>query len=149
MDNKFKHMQLEMINNHLSKVAICKRPATGWLRAIRTAIGINTRQMAERLGIRQQSVLSLEKSEIHDSITLKSLRKAAEALDCHLVYAIIPNDKSLHRIIEKQALKKAQKLLTAVEHTMMLEAQNIENGDDKIKKLAEELAKSFDSTLWD
>ena len=66
-------------------------PPKGWMRAIRDALGMTGAQFARRLENRPQSVEALEKSEANGSIQLKTLRRAAEALDCTLVYALVPN----------------------------------------------------------
>jgi predicted DNA-binding mobile mystery protein A len=47
-------------------------------------------QFARRLRIRPQSAEAVEKSEANGTIQLQSLRRAAEALDCTLVYALVP-----------------------------------------------------------
>ncbi len=65
-------------------------PPKGWIRAIRDAIGMTGVQFAKRLGVRPQSVDGLEKSEANGSIKLDTLRRAAEELDCTLVYALVP-----------------------------------------------------------
>ena len=67
-------------------------PAKGWVRAIRDALGMSGVQFARRLNVRPPSVASLEASEESGTIQLKTLRRAAEALDCTLVYALVPND---------------------------------------------------------
>ena len=67
------------------------RPPRGWIRAMREAFGMTTRQLAQRIGKVQSAVVEMEKSEARDSISLATLRQAAEALDCTLVYALVPN----------------------------------------------------------
>ena len=110
---------------------------------------MNVRQMAERIGITQQSATSLEKNEADYAITLKSLRKAAEALDCRLVYALVPNEGSLWDIVRKQALRKARDIVDPVDHSMMLEAQDVGDKQEKTDQLADELARTPDTKLWD
>ena len=149
MTNKFKYMQLQMLDDHLSRVSVCDRPSGGWIRAVRTSLGMSVRQMAERIGIAQQSAARLEKNEINDAITLRSLRKAAEALDCRLVYAFVPNDDSLRNIVRKRALRKARDIVAPVDHSMMLEAQDVGDRREKIVQIADELARNPDTKLWD
>ena len=66
-------------------------PPKGWVRAIREALGMTGVQFARRLRVTPQSAEALEKSEANGTIQLKTLRRAAEALDCRLVYALVPN----------------------------------------------------------
>lgn len=105
MIDKFKYMQLRILDDHLFRISACDRPSGGWIRAVRTSLGMSVRQMAERMDITQQSAARLEKNEADDVIKLKSLRKAAEALDCRLVYALVPNEGELRDIVRRQALR--------------------------------------------
>ncbi len=149
MSDKIKNLQIQMLDGYIAEIRVCDRPTGGWISAIRKALGLSVRQLAERIGISQQSTARLENNEADDSITLKSLRKAAEALNCRLVYALIPSDGSLEAAILKQAVKKATEIVTDVDRTMQLEAQGVGNLQAKIKELAEDLAKNPNSKLWD
>lgn len=142
-------MQLRTLDDHLSEVSVCDRPSGGWIRAVRISLGMSVRQMAKRIGITQQSAARLEKNEATDAITLKSLRKAAEALDCRLVYALVPNEGGLRDTVRKQALRKARDIVDPVDHSMMLEAQDVGNKQERTDQLADELARTPDTKLWD
>lgn len=107
-------------------------PPKGWIRAIRNALGISARQLGGILGIKPQSLEGLEKSEAHGTITLKSLRKVAEALDCTLVYALVPNS-SLEDAVQSRARKIAREELTRIEHTMDLEAQGLSEAENEAR----------------
>jgi len=67
-------------------------------------------------------VSELERSEAADTITLASLRKAARALDCDLVVAMVPKT-SLENTVHRQARLKAAQERNRIVHTMRLEAQ--------------------------
>jgi predicted DNA-binding mobile mystery protein A len=149
MKSKFKRMQLETLNQHLASIQIPERPLGGWIKAIRKALGMKARHLADRLGVKEQSVLRFEANEVDDSITLKSLRRVAEVMECQLVYALVPQPGSLQKIIQEQAYKKATELVTAVDHTMMLEGQATGEVQSKIREIAEELATQPNSKLWD
>ena len=77
------------------------RPALGWVRAIRDSLGMTAAQFAARLGVSQPRVIALEKAEGKGRLTLQTLEKAAAALDCTLVYALVPN-RSLDAIVRDQ-----------------------------------------------
>lgn len=149
MPNKLKYLQLQKLDQHIAEVHVCDRPSDGWIRAIRKSLGMNARQLAQRIGITQQAVSQLEIKELDDSVTIETLRNAAAAMDCKFVYALIPNDGSLEANVKKQAFKKATELVTAVDHTMQLEAQGVGDVQIKIKEIADELAKNPNSKLWD
>lgn len=99
-------------------------PPKGWIRAIRDALGMSAIQLGTRLNIKPQSVADLENSEAHGAIQLKTLRRAAEALDCTLVYALVPNS-SLEDIVHVKAHNIAARELARIGHTMDLEAQGL------------------------
>lgn len=105
-----------------------RAPPKGWVRAIRDALGMTGVQFGRRLGVRPQSVEALEKSEANGSIQLKTLRRAAAALDCTLVYALIPNT-SLEGLVHDRARRIAGRDLGRVAHTMKLEAQQTGDAD--------------------
>ncbi len=67
-----------------------ERPDGGWIREIRESLGMTTRQLAARMRQSQSAVSQLERSEVTDRVQLGSLRRAADALDCDLVYAFVP-----------------------------------------------------------
>ena len=149
MTDKFKYFQLQQLDRHMAGIRVCERPSDGWIRAVRKALGMSVRQLATRMGMSQQAVSQFEASELDDSVTLKTLRKAAEAMGCQFVYAIVPVGGSLQDIVREQATHKAKEIVTAVDHTMQLEAQGVGNLQAKIKEVAEELSKTPNSKLWE
>jgi predicted DNA-binding mobile mystery protein A len=105
-------------------------PPKGWVRAIRDALGMSGAQLAQRIGVSAQTVDALEKSETAGTLQLKNLRRLAEAMDCRLVYALVPN-KPLTQMVDERAREIALYDLSRVAHTMRLEAQ--ETGDKDIE----------------
>jgi predicted DNA-binding mobile mystery protein A len=103
-----------------------KRPPKGWIRAIRDSLGMSGKQLAQRLNIAAQNVDVLERSEAANTIQLKTLRKVATALDCSLVYALVPNT-SLESMVTSRAREIARHDLGRVAHSMKLEAQGTGN----------------------
>jgi predicted DNA-binding mobile mystery protein A len=122
-------------------------PPRGWIRAIRDALGMTGVQFARSLNIRPQSVDALERSEATGSIQLKTLRRAAEALDCTLVYALVPNS-TLDGTVRVRARKIAMRDLDRVAHTMKLEAQETGNAnlEARIEAYIRDVLKDRD--LW-
>jgi len=103
-------------------------PPKGWIRAIREALGMSALQLGTRISVRPQSVSDLEKSEAYGTIQLKTLRKAAEALDCTLVYTFVPNS-SLEDAVQTRAREIARRELARIGHTMDLEAQGLSKAE--------------------
>ena len=126
------------------------RPPRGWVKAIREALGMTTRQLARRIGVVQSRVVDIEKAEVTGSITLESLERAAHALDCELVYALLPR-KPLGTVIEERATNLAKSYIKAVRHSMALEGQSLDEVDEReqIRQLAKQLAEKPGSKLWE
>ncbi len=68
------------------------RPARGWLRAVREAVGLTQSGLATRIGVKRQSYAQLEEAEERGSISFASMHRAAEAMGCELVYFVVPRD---------------------------------------------------------
>jgi predicted DNA-binding mobile mystery protein A len=133
---EFQHLRLNQLDLALQPFRSAQqvaRPPKGWVRAIREAMGISARELAQACGTSRQLPLQLEKAEADDSITLKSLRKLAAALDCDLVYALVPRDGSMQSLLERRARVEATKRVLAVEHSMALEDQAVGHIDQAIE----------------
>lgn len=125
------------------------RPPSGWIKAIRESLGMSTAQLAARLGVRQPSVVDLERSEAEERITLASLKRAAEALDCMLVYALVPK-APLEEVVEAAARRAAEAELAASLHSMGLEDQAPRGRDrrEMVEQLTAEIAEAGGRRLW-
>jgi predicted DNA-binding mobile mystery protein A len=122
-------------------------PPKGWIRAIRDAIGMSGPQLGSRLGVSAQTVDALEKSETAGSIQLSTLRRAAEAMDCVLVYGLVPR-KTLDEAVAARARVIALTALGRVSQSMKLEAQ--ETGDADLEARIEAYVRDYvkDRDLW-
>src|SRR5271156_7078401 len=85
------------------------RPPKGWLRAVRDALGMTTAQFARRLGVSQPRIVELEQSEASGGVTLNTLQRAAEALGCRLVYALVPEQPLAETVRERAELVAEQR----------------------------------------
>jgi len=124
------------------------RPGRGWIKAIREAIGMTTGQYAKRLGVSQPRVAALEKAEADGVVTLKTLRQAAEALDCDFVYALVPR-KPLDQVVKDRARDVAERQLARTDQTMRLENQAVSKS--RMVRARDELAAELlrgDRRLW-
>jgi len=155
MDKKKQAMQRQLIDKKLSRFAKLNEPPppSGWIKAIRGSLGMTAKQLSQRLGTSAAGVIQLEEREPTKKVTLESLEKAANALGCRLVYALIPKEPNtnLESIIEQQAMEAAARILKEVSHSMRLEAQGTSNEDLKkqIERIAMELRLKADSRIWD
>ena len=65
-------------------------PAEGWIRAVRLQQNLQGKQLAKRMRVSPARISVLEKDERRGAVTLKMMQRAAEALDCRFVYALVP-----------------------------------------------------------
>jgi predicted DNA-binding mobile mystery protein A len=107
-------------------------------------------QLANRLGLSRARVAQLEHAEIQDAVTLRTLKDSAEALECELVYAIVPKGNStLEGIIKKRVQEIAKERVARVAHSMSLEEQSVKAEalniriEEQTRMLLEHLNKKF------
>jgi predicted DNA-binding mobile mystery protein A len=142
MRSEFRSLRLKQLDRALEPYRAARkelRPPKGWIRAIRQALGISAGELARRLGTSRQLPLQMEKGEAEDRITLKSLRAAANALDCDLIYALVPRADSMQELIENRARSEAKKRVLVIEHSMALENQAVGRIDEAIEEETQRL----------
>lgn len=151
---KSRKLQIQQLEAKMKGFILFKgeaMPASGWLRSVRKALGMTLEQLGQRLSIAKQNVGKLEQREQEGSITLNSLRQAANALDMELVYGLVPKDGSLEKLIDRKARELAIQIVSRTSNTMKLEDQ--ENSRDRIKRAiderTEELKREMPKVLWD
>lgn len=149
-----KKLQTEQLESRIklfSPTSQLPNPPTGWVRAIRLALGMSLQQLANKLSITKQSVQEIEMREKEGAITLKMLRKTARALDMELVYGFIPKGGSLEKYIDTKARSLAEKIVSRTSNTMKLEDQG--NTNQRIKKAIDErtaiIKQELPKALWD
>ncbi len=139
MDKQFRDLQLQQMDALLetwSAAQLSARPRAGWVRAIRESLGMSAAAFARRLGMTPVGVRKLESAEASDRITLASLRKLGQALDCELQYPLVPRT-SLVQQVEDRAEMVARERLRPIAHSMALEDQAVQG---QLNKLQLELA---------
>jgi predicted DNA-binding mobile mystery protein A len=133
---------------HAEKVL---RPERGWVYALRNSLNMSMVQLANRLEYSPQSIKAIEKREIEGSITLNSLKSVAEAMDMRLVYAIVPKQESLDKLITERARELAFKIVMRTSVSMKLEDQ--ENSKPRLAALIEEkmqeIKEEMPKYLWE
>lgn len=125
-------------------------PRGGWVRAVREALGMTQSQLAARLRIARQSLQDLERAEANRRITLNSLDRLAKAMDCRVVYALVPGKGSLDDVRTRRAQALADAMLKPTEHSMKLEAQGVSARESKRQRqiLADALLRGSPRKLW-
>lgn len=154
MKRESRKLVLEQLDRKLNEFRLLTKsivPERGWLHVIRTALGMSLRQLGNRLQISAQSAKEMEEREANGTITLNSLRQAANALDLDLVYVLLPRETSLQAMIEKSVLQKARSIVHRASNSMELEDQGIspERLENAVQSKVEELIRTMPRYLWD
>lgn len=152
MKKKFANLQLHQMDSALAKLRDTRaltRPGDGWAKAIRESLGMSASALARKLGVTPASIAKFEKAEAEDKITLASLRKLANALDCELQYNLVPR-KPLQEILVDRAYALARERLLPISHSMSLENQAVEEAasEKQLQLLAKEILDGSRRNLW-
>lgn len=152
MKSNFSELKLRQLDATLDRwrnADLPPRPPSGWIKAVREGLGMAATHLAARLGVATSTVTRLETSEADDTISLGSLRRAAEALGCELHYAVVPKER-LSETLKNRALALARRQMASINHTMTLEAQatSRETVEAQTRTLADDLLKGSRRALW-
>lgn len=158
--NKF-HILVNIMDSQLARKNLEKRfvplrkadmvaPARGWLRAVREALGMTATQLGSKMGVVPSRITALEKAEVTGGTTLKSLREAAEAMGCTLIYAIVPM-RPMDEALRERATILAQEQLARTNHSMRLEDQALDADDfaAEQERLIAAYLSGNERRLWD
>ena len=144
--------QMDAVLQDAASHSLAQRPPAGWLRSIREALGMTSAALAARLEITASGLRKLEQAEATDAITLGTLRRVAEALDCELQYTLVTR-QPLREMRRQQALRLAQQWQQCAGRTMALEAQPIdspsEGAQQRLEAMAQEIPRTSGTRLWD
>lgn len=152
MDATHKLLQVRQMDErilHWARLRKDSPPRRGWINAIRKALSMSASQLASRIGVTRQAVLDLERRERTGGATLMALEKTAEAMDCVLLYAIVPRE-SLKDTLWKRATLLAARRLGGVAHSMRLEEQDVPDHEhsSQITDLAGQILQGSRRDLW-
>ena len=125
-------------------------PRKGWIRAIRDVLGMSGEQLAKRLDTNKQRVSRIEQDEKLGSVTVKTLRNVAEALNCEFVYGFVPK-QSLEDAVKNQARTVAKKRMSRSDQMMRLEKQELSSSEKEkaVESMVTEIIDMMPKSLWD
>lgn len=141
--------QYRAIANSTVGFCLFKKPKEGWVRTIRTALGMSGSQLGKIMGLSRNRISVLERKETEGNITLNQLQELAEQLNCDLAYALVPR-KPIEDMIEDRATEIVTRILDTNSQHMFLEAQSIDEGSQKrlFNQLKEQVIESGGRILW-
>ncbi len=143
MTKTFNRLMLEQVQEKLNQfLPLINRPVprAGWIQTIRKALGLSSALLAKRLGCTRSNVIFIEEREQKGTITLETLENVAKSLNCKFVYCLVPII-SLDKQLEDQARTLAKKRISAINHSMQLEKQELttkqlqQQEDDLVQEL--------------
>lgn len=132
-------------------------PVVGWIATIRDALGMSQVELALRLGVCPSRVSQMERAELEGSLRLGTLRNAAAAMNCELLYVLKPRTP-LDTMVRHQAEFQARIQLAAERDALERNSPRndrdsnkatddaLEARADRIASLADELAET--RGLW-
>jgi predicted DNA-binding mobile mystery protein A len=146
----YQSIRLRALDDSIATVRNTPQLRRGWLRAVREALELSLEEVSKKTSMSRQNINQLEQSEASGKITLDSLRRLADAMDCNLVYAIVPRDKTFaalanqvarrkSQLKEDRARRRATKLIEAVDQTMALEGQSTGRTKERVEEETQRL----------
>ncbi len=142
----------KQVQENVNELLILTRksiPQKGWIRTIRDALGISSYVLADRFGCSRANITKMEQREKKKTISLETLEQAAQAMNCKLVYCLVPIEP-LNKLREKQARSLAKKRINLINHSMKLEQQGLSKKQLKQQEddLVQELLQGNPKKLW-
>jgi predicted DNA-binding mobile mystery protein A len=148
----FQQIKINQLDRRFNKKVLLREvenPREGWIKEIRKALMMTYSQLGKKLSVTPAAIQRFEKNEMEGSINLNSLNKIATALNCKLIYAIVPNE-SLEKTIDSQIDKVVRQVVSKIDHSMSLEKQNINKIylKEQINALKRNLKNNLSNKLW-
>lgn len=145
-----KKLLREQLDNKLSKLrefSVQGLTSIGWIKTIREALGMTSKDLASRVGVNQSRIIHMEQAEVDGNIKISTMKKVADALEMDFVYALVPRT-SLNDMVKEQARLLALKKMKRLDHTMRLEMQEL-SSEEKEKALKDMIDKILIDELKD
>ncbi len=131
----------------VQRLSVHLKGVPSWIQYIRKALGMSPKQLADRMSIAESSLYQMERQESLDKVSMQSLKRAADAMGCELIYAIVPRT-SVSDLVDEQARKKALKIISESQLQMEYEDQAVNSKETE--KQFEELCETIKNSkkLW-
>jgi len=148
--NRYSNIKLSQLDQKVKSLSNIDLPRKGWINKVRTSLDISYAYLAKKLNSSPQLVNIFENNEVDGTITLNTLKKVAEALDCNLVYAFVPKDKSFEKLVENKADKIADYIISRTSNSMNLEMQKLSKPEilRQKKQMKNDILQNNLKNLW-
>ncbi len=153
MDYWGKKLMREQIDQKLSmlrKFDEFGMPENGWIKTIREALGMTTKQMAAKTSFDQSRISRLENAEKDGNLKLSSLKKIARGMGMRFVYGFVAGT-TLEQMVRDQAEKIVKQRLKRLDDTMALELQGLSSKEKEkaLKDMIEKIMIDAPKDFWD
>jgi len=82
-----------------ARLQLVATPRCGWTKTIRLAMGMSSQALGARLGMTAQGIRKLEQGEANGTISLNTLAKLAQGLDCDVHYMLVPRTSLIEQVL--------------------------------------------------
>jgi predicted DNA-binding mobile mystery protein A len=151
MSKLYNIMQLDKKLSPKLGIFMLRVPHGGWIKTIRTAIGMTGLQLAQRAQLSSRRIAAIEQAEVEQKLKLETLTKIADALGCDLHYVLTPKaGGSFLQQVQARAMQKARhSIKTSGLHMSLEDQQAPQDMQDQAQVLAQELLHTNLKGLWD
>ena len=77
MNWKIRKLQGKQLDKLLSPLGKLTCPKEGWVKTIRSTLGMTSKQLGKRIGVSSPRILKIEQDEIQEKTTLATLKTAS------------------------------------------------------------------------
>lgn len=139
-----------IVNRAVHKLDKLELPPEGWVRTVRTALGMTGTQLANRLGVSKARAYRIEKDEVDGNVTLKTMQATAEAMGCRFIYAIVP-ETDVEAYVHEEAFNRAVYDVAQAYKHMAFEDQKISKNElrDEVLRIVSQIEQKDISSVWD
>ncbi|MDE0249605.1 MAG: transcriptional regulator [Gammaproteobacteria bacterium] len=142
---------IRIVDRAMEQAYDLKIPREGWLTTMRKALRMPAPQLARRAEVTKAAIYQAERKEREGGITVRQMRKLANALGGQLVYAIVLDDGDVNTCLRNQARTKAEKIVRRTSSHMALEKQSLSDRQItwEIEQMTDQLVREMPPDFWD
>ena len=124
---------------------------TSKVASLRFLLGLTQTRLARRMGVAQSTLARIEQDEPEGRVTIRTLRKAADAMDCDVVYQLVPRGGYIDGLLRRRAEVLARRIHDRVDSTMSLEGQHVsaEEREAMIRDTVEDILHNHPKSIWE
>lgn len=123
----------------MNNLKLTENSNEGWIRRMRLNLGMTLNKLGNACGVSTSTIAQLEKRESAGHISIETLRRAAEAMNCDFTYTFVPKT-DMREFIHQRAYAKAKRILLSADLHMSLEDQRVDGDtEERIQRLKKKL----------